>query len=325
MNELAIINPAENHRLSTDVAEVCKQIVTTSALTIQGRKYVRVEGWQSIATAHGCIASSRDVERVEGGVRAIGEIKRMSDGAVLSTAEGFVGEDETTWYGGPAMVWDKELRRKVEKVMEKRPDYAIRAMAQTRAISRACRSAFAHVVVLMDAGLSTTPAEEVPHGGFDEEPRQEKAAAAVAKTIPGAVSAHEPEEDPFIAGTYESHRDSAKPLTPARPLPVTPVQTEIGTNKAESKISGIIKKQGQGPKGPWTRWDLTFEDGTRANTFSEELAELALDANRKRTICAYDVRPANNPKWAADLIDLMPVIYAGSDDLDMEPATKGPF
>ena len=42
-------------------------------------------------------------------------------------------------------------------------------MAQTRAISRACRSAFAHVVVMMNAGLSTTPAEEVPLGGFQND------------------------------------------------------------------------------------------------------------------------------------------------------------
>ena len=55
---------------------------------------------------------------------------------------------------------------------EKRPLYARRAMAQTRAISRACRSAFAHVVVAMNAGFgtnhSTTPAEEVPADGFDD-------------------------------------------------------------------------------------------------------------------------------------------------------------
>ena len=49
-----------------------------------------------------------------------------------------------------------------------RPTYAKRAMCQTRAISRACRSAFAHIVVLIDKSLSTTPAEEVPHGGFDD-------------------------------------------------------------------------------------------------------------------------------------------------------------
>jgi hypothetical protein len=41
-------------------------------------------------------------------------------------------------------------------------------MVQTRAISRACRSAFAHIVVLIDSKLSTTPAEEVPHGGFED-------------------------------------------------------------------------------------------------------------------------------------------------------------
>lgn len=87
----------------------------------------------------------------------------MADGQVIATGEGFVGEDEPTWYGGQSR----------GKTLPKRPDYAIRAMAQTRAISRACRSAFAHVVVMIDAGLSTTPAEEVPEGGFVEGQFQE--------------------------------------------------------------------------------------------------------------------------------------------------------
>jgi hypothetical protein len=76
----------------------------------------------------------------------------MSDGQLIATGEGFVGEDETTWYGG------KDKRGKIH---EKRADYAIRAMAQTRAMSRAGRTAFAHVVVMMKAGLATTPAEEM--------------------------------------------------------------------------------------------------------------------------------------------------------------------
>lgn len=171
-NELATIQPAtaELYRQATDVAGVCKEIVLKTAMEIQGRKYVKVEGWQSIATAHGCTASARDVERVEGGVRAIGEIRRMSDGVVIATAEGFVGEDEPVWFGGPDKAWDKINRCFKETTREKRPDYAIRAMCQTRAISRACRTAFAHVVVLMDSNLSTTPAEEVPIGGFNDEP-----------------------------------------------------------------------------------------------------------------------------------------------------------
>ena len=138
-------------RQAREVAAICKDIVTKTAQQIQGRKYVRVEGWQSIANTYGCVASSRDVERTETGFRAIGQVRRVDTGAVICEAEGFVGDDERTW--------------------AKRDEYARRAMAQTRAISRACRSAFAFVVTYMDAGLETTPAEEVPQDGFADAPR----------------------------------------------------------------------------------------------------------------------------------------------------------
>jgi hypothetical protein len=146
---LAVVEPSNSMeanvgvlmRRASDVAGVCRDIVMKTAQTIQQRKYVRVEGWQSIAVAYGCVASARDVEVVPGGVRAIGEVRRMSDGQVIATAEGFVGDDEKTWAA--------------------RPMYARRAMAQTRSISRACRSAFAFVVTLIDEKLSTTPAEEM--------------------------------------------------------------------------------------------------------------------------------------------------------------------
>lgn len=164
MNELATIRPVSNveaYRASTEAADLCREIVVAASSTIQKRRYVSVEGWQAIARAHGCAAGARDVERIEGGVRAIGEVRDILTGQLIATAEGFVGEDEPTWYGGGTDKWGKP--------MLKRPDYAIRAMAQTRAMSRACRSAFAHVVVMMNAGLSTTPAEEVPSEGFDRE------------------------------------------------------------------------------------------------------------------------------------------------------------
>lgn len=134
-------NPAHLMRRATDVAGVSRAIVKKTAVKIQNREYVRVEGWTAIAVAHGCVASAHSVERVETGFRAVGEVRRMSDGVVLATAEGFVGDDEKMWAS--------------------RSEYAKRAMAQTRAISRVCRSAFAHVVVLIDANLSTTPAEEM--------------------------------------------------------------------------------------------------------------------------------------------------------------------
>jgi hypothetical protein len=146
-------------RQSTDVAGVCREIVKRTARTIGNRQYVQVEGWQSIATAHGCIPTIVDVQTLtDGSIMAVAELRRIADSAVISRAEGFVGMDESTWAS--------------------RPMYARRAMAQTRAMSRVCRTAFAHVVVMIDENLSTTPAEEVPDGGF------EMAAQASATTAP---------------------------------------------------------------------------------------------------------------------------------------------
>lgn len=156
---------AELYRASTDAASLCKAIVVATARNIQGRKYVQVEGWQAIAIAHGCVASSGEVERVNDpacpGFKAIGKVIKVDTGQVIAQAEGFVGDDESTW--------------------STRPIYARRAMAQTRAISRACRSGFAHVVVMMNAGLQTTPAEEVPEGGFDDGETKAKAETAKEK------------------------------------------------------------------------------------------------------------------------------------------------
>jgi hypothetical protein len=123
---------------------VCRTVITKTAIEIQKRKYVRVEGWRAIAAAHGCTLCSHSVERVydddpdRAGYRATGEVRRMSDGAIIATAEGFVGDHEKMW-----------------------ATHAKRAMAQTRAQSRAGKSAFDYVVVLMADGFETTPAEEM--------------------------------------------------------------------------------------------------------------------------------------------------------------------
>lgn len=165
MNQIATIHDPQPFRQSTDAAGLCRDIVLKTATRIQGRRYVTVEGWQAIAIAHGCAASADHIERVtdEGaaGFKAMGIIRRMSDGAEIARAEGFLGDDEQMW--------------------SKRPVYARRAMVQTRAISRACRSAFAHVVVMMDAGLMTTPAEEIPHDPETGEVTEAKEPAARQK------------------------------------------------------------------------------------------------------------------------------------------------
>lgn len=136
-------NGVDAYRMSTNAATLCGDIVRATAVKIQGKRYVCVEGWQAIAVAHGCVLSARDVQKVDGGWSAVGELRRITDGVVIATAEGFVGEDEKVW--------------------QNRPVYTKRALAQTRAMSRAGRSAFAFTVVLIDKDLGTTPAEEM-HG-----------------------------------------------------------------------------------------------------------------------------------------------------------------
>ena len=64
-------------------------------------------------------------------------------------------------------------------------------MAQTRATSRACRSALAWIVPLLDAGLETTPAEEIPHAEIETRsmpvqvsaPRVEVPEAGMVRTV----------------------------------------------------------------------------------------------------------------------------------------------
>lgn len=170
---------SEYHRRATDVAGLVRAIVTGKAVQIGPRKYVPVDAYQAIANAMGCVASARDVRRVEGGYTAVGEVKRLSDGAIVAEGEGFVGDDEPKWKNGP--------------------EYARRSMVQTRAIGRACRAAFAFVVPMIDLGLSSTPAEEMEgiNQGSLEPPAPTgvaglKAKLATPKASPPRAVASEP-------------------------------------------------------------------------------------------------------------------------------------
>jgi hypothetical protein len=234
---------AAYHRQATDVAGVCKDIVHQTAQSIGGRKYVRVEGWQAIATAHGCVASARDVEKIEGGWRAIGEVRRMDSGSVIATAEGFLGTDEPVW--------------------AKRPEYAKRAMCQTRAISRACRSAFAHVVVLIGGGLETTPAEEVPAEGFSDSPR------------PTPTPRQVPRLNEDIIDVVAERVEPKAPIRKKQPVAAMDEGADWTTARF---IKGNRQDKTSKAGKPFTKWGAFLEmDGAEkavwANTINRDLGE----------------------------------------------------
>ena len=137
---------------------------------ISGRKYVRVEGWTTLAVMRGCLA--REVETTDqpdGRYIAVVELVRLTDGAVLTRASAECGgADEPTW--------------------QNRPPYARRSMAQTRAAGKACRIAFSWVMAL--TGYETTPAEEmdgvVPRGNGGGQRAQGQQRSSGGKRSSGA-------------------------------------------------------------------------------------------------------------------------------------------
>jgi hypothetical protein len=105
---------------------------------IQGKKFVGVEGWTTLAVMLGCVAREVSTTEQDGIYIAIVELVRMSDGACISRASAECGE---------------------EKPWNTRAKYARRSMAQTRATGKACRLAFSWIMSL--AGYEVTPAEEM--------------------------------------------------------------------------------------------------------------------------------------------------------------------
>ena len=157
--------PAELVRRATEAADVLAKVIEDKKLysSIQGKRYVRVEGWTTLAVMLGCLPREATVVRREDGTyEATVELCRMSDGVVLTRASAECGMDETKWAKGP--------------------DYARRSMAATRATSKACRLAFSWVMVL--AGFQPTPAEEMI--GIVEERKPEPPPAPLSE-MPAAL------------------------------------------------------------------------------------------------------------------------------------------
>jgi hypothetical protein len=120
------------------------------AISLSGREYVKVDGWVMLAAMVGLAPTVIGTEaKPDGRYCAVAEL-RTHFGQAMSRADAECGgESEPNW--------------------QKRPDYARRSMAQTRAVGKACRVLLSWVMVL--AGYAPTPAEEMD--GVREEVEQE--------------------------------------------------------------------------------------------------------------------------------------------------------
>src|SRR3954469_6559612 len=122
----ALVDVVRNRRLS---------------VRIQGREHLTVEAWTTLGALVGVYAvieSARVNETGDGYVARA--VAHTLDGRIVGAAEAECSRAERTWAN--------------------RDPYALRSMAQTRAISRALRAPLGQIVVL--AGYDPTPQEEMP-------------------------------------------------------------------------------------------------------------------------------------------------------------------
>jgi hypothetical protein len=154
LGTLQATNPAALVSGAAEMAHELAAVINKQKLftVIQGKKFVGVEGWTTLATMLGVTAREVSTTEQNGVYVAVVELVRMSDGACISRASAECGE---------------------EKPWNTRPKYARRSMAQTRATGKACRLAFSWIMSL--AGYEVTPAEEMTPIVEAEQERPESA------------------------------------------------------------------------------------------------------------------------------------------------------
>jgi hypothetical protein len=145
-------NPAALVRGATAVAEALAGVIDKQKLysQIQGKRFVRCEGWTTLAAMLGVTPHEVSVTEQDGVFTATVELRRLVDGQSVGRASAECGAPD-------------ELDRKGAPLWANRPRYARRSMALTRATAKACRLTFSWVMAM--SGYEVTPAEEIPTDG----------------------------------------------------------------------------------------------------------------------------------------------------------------
>ena len=131
-------------------------IVRQQKLTvnIQGKEYVKVEGWTSLAAMLGVFAHTEYSRRLE-----------RKDEIAYEARVSIKTLDGTEISSGEAICTSTESNKKGQ------PEYAIKSMAITRATGKACRLAFSWIMAL--AGFEPTPAEEMDAIEIEEQQKSQ--------------------------------------------------------------------------------------------------------------------------------------------------------
>lgn len=134
-------SPVEVVARATEVADALSAVIESKGLynQIQQRKHVNVEGWTLLGSMLGVFPIVEWTRPTDDGWEAR-VVARTRNGDEIGAAEAMCSRKERSW--------------------KSRDDYAIRSMAQTRAVSKALRHPLGFVMTL--AGYDPTPEAEMP-------------------------------------------------------------------------------------------------------------------------------------------------------------------
>lgn len=150
--------------------------------SISGKKHVQVEGWTLLGSMLGVFAEVEWSRPLDNGWEARA-VARTLAGQVVGAAEAMCTTSEGRWGKADA--------------------YAVRSMAQTRAVSKALRLPLGFIMQL--AGYSATPAEELndePGRAGTTEAQPRKPAPADSLRMELAQLLHDKHLDEHVAGEY---------------------------------------------------------------------------------------------------------------------------
>lgn len=169
-------DPAQNLEAGRKAAKALMDFAAQGGalIKLQGKSYLKAEGWLFLARAFGLTVRIAEVKKVVDDPLSFQATAEVLDqqGQVVGSGIAFCGADEKAW--------------------RNRPVYALASMAQTRATSKALRGILSWVAVL--AGCEPTPSEEVidatwmnapqqPRQGHQTQPQQQKPVPATADQL----------------------------------------------------------------------------------------------------------------------------------------------
>lgn len=208
---------------ATDVANQLAHIVEKAKLyvMIKDKKYVKAEGWTTMAAMLAVFPAldyCRKLEREGELAYEARIILTHISGRTVGAGEAMCSSNERTWSG--------------------RDEYAIKSMAQTRALGKACRISFSWIMAL--AGYEACPAEEmVTETRAVSMPKPKTTVKPTEAEM--AIEVQRPPEDDF--GPLPPEETKEGPVAAPKKEPASKFYTQLHKISREHKVSPETMKR----------------------------------------------------------------------------------